>query len=62
MSRNKFPLRNVSIVNMKTAIITKALILRILPRVCKRTLPKVEEDKTKSCFGIVSTERSERKP
>lgn len=52
VSRNKFPLRNISIVNMKTAIITKVLIFRILPRVCKRMLPKAEEGKTEHCFGF----------
>lgn len=52
MSRNKFLLRNVSTINMKPAIITEALIFRILPRVCKRTHPKTEASKTKHCFGF----------
>ena len=48
-SRNRIHVDNADIPQRKP-IITEALIFRILPGLCKSTLPKVE-DKTKHRFG-----------
>lgn len=49
-SRNKFSVKNLGIVNVKMATINKALIVRIFPGICKRSLPKGVEIKTNHYF------------